>query len=96
MNALCATFFIHDWGVQHLQQHWTGETYVAQLPADRWVYHVLKWHLGVARKIRRPRSRWNTKIEKFGTSRGSGQSRVAAADEPEWCSLMEKNVSFCF
>lgn len=95
VNALCAAFSIHDWSAQFLQQYWKLGGYVAKLLAVRWVTRVLNWHPGFARKIGRPPSNWETKLEEFCRFRGLGHWRVAAAAEHEWCSLMDEFVSFC-
>ena len=90
----CEKYGIRTWSQIALKQYWHFASYVARLPADRWLSRVLRWMPYGMQSQGRPILAWDAALVKFCKANSIGDWKVAAQDDRAWLSLTEDFITF--
>ena len=77
-------------------QYWKFGSYIANLPAERWVRRALAWNPVPTYRLRgRPQQTWDTKLEMFCRYRALDDWEIVARNAVQWDALFPTFLHFC-
>ena len=94
VNTFLQKYNVVSWSETCLGQHWDFASYVARLPACRWVRRLLSWEPSDIKPQGRPRNTWETKLVEFCSLAGLGDWWRAAQDVRAWQQVREDFIQF--
>ena len=87
---------ISSWSKKCMTQYWNFASYIANLPAERWVRRTLAWQPRPTYPPRgRPQQTWDTKLEMFCRYKALGNWETVARNAARWDSLLPCFLDFC-
>ena len=87
---------ISSWSEKCMIQYWKFASYIANLPAKRWVRRALAWNpLPTNRSRGRPQQSWDTKLETFCRFKALGNRESVARNAVQWGALLPTFLDFC-
>ena len=90
----CERFGMETLSTQYLRLCWRLASYIALLPSDRWVKHVLQWDLHSRAKSSRAKILWDDMLVAFGRWHARGHWTEEAA-RSSWRDDFPNFDSFC-
>ena len=94
VRKVCEDSCILSWSQQCLRQYFRFASYIASLPAQRWLSRVVGWHPSGAKSQGRPRQTWDHKLVAFCNNYALGDWLLAAQDQKAWLSLTDDFIDF--
>ena len=99
MSGICAWIIgfrpveFHPGQKRCMTQYWNFASYIANLPAERWVRRALAWQPLPTHPSRgRPQQAWDTKLERYKTL---GNWEIVARNAARWDALLPCFLDFC-
>ena len=87
---------ISSWSQKCTVQYWKFASYIANLPAERWVRRALAWNpLPTNRSRGRPQQTWDTKLEMFCRFKALDNWESVARNAVQWDALLPTFLDFC-
>ena len=87
---------ISSWSQKCMVQYWKFASYIANLPAERWVRRALAWNpLPTNRSRGRPQQTWDTKLEMFCRFKALDNWESVARNAVQWDALLPTFLDFC-
>ena len=87
---------ISSWSKKCMTQYWNFASYIANLPAERWVRRTFAWQPRPTYPPRgRPQQTWDTKLEMFCRYKALGNWEIVARNAARWDSLLPCFLDFC-
>ena len=87
---------ISSWSKKCMTQYWNFASYIATLPAERWVRRTLAWKPRPTYPPRGgPQQTWDTKLEMFCRYKALGNWEIVARNAARWDSLLPCFLDFC-
>ena len=87
---------ISSWSKRCMTQYWNFASYIANLPAERWVRRALAWQPLPTHPSRgRPQPAWDTKLEMFCRYKTLGNWEIVARNAARWDALLPCFLDFC-
>ena len=87
---------ISSWSQKCMVQYWKCASYIANLPAERWVRRALAWNpLPTNRSRGRPQQTWDTKLEMFCRFKALDNWESVARNAVQWDALLPTFLDFC-
>ena len=84
---------ISSWSKKCMTQYWNFASYIANLPAERWVRRTLARPTYPPRG--RPQQTWDTKLKMFCRYKALGHWEIVAKNAARWDSLLPSFLDFC-
>ena len=101
MSGICVDHWSHasgisSWSKKCMTQYWHFVSYIANLPAERWVRRTLAWQPRPTYPPRgRPQQTWDTKLEMFCRYKAVGNWEIVARNAAQWDSVLPCFLDFC-